>query len=431
MSIESYGRTGRLAVVLVFFAGCFAIFIWFLQGTATRVPLVEDQGYEASVKVADVDNIVPASDIRMAGVAIGEVRNVRVEPGGAVVDFAIERADVAPLHEGVTFKVGNKSLIGDSFIDIVDGTGPEIPAGSMLPDSAAIVSTQIDDVINSLDPPTRDALGSMLRTVGAGTVGTRDGLDQLAAGMGDLGREGQVAFDAAAAQSDDLRKLGGTTEALMEALDTGQGQIATLVTSAQRLTAATSGQRESLEETVRLLPDVLREARHASEKLPRLSRALAPVAEDLRDSGDSLSSALKNLPPITADFRALLPAAQDVLDRLPATLDRVPTFEDDVSDLVPPTMNMLAEANPLLAYASPYGPELGAFFANFNAVLSYRDEAGIHYARLLPHINEASEQTPLKSENVGVYNNPIPQPGSGSKPGPFEGEYPRVERAGG
>jgi phospholipid/cholesterol/gamma-HCH transport system substrate-binding protein len=417
-------------VVLIFFAGCLAIFIWFLQGTATRVPLVESKGYQSTVKVADVDNIVPASDVRMAGVAIGEVRAVRVESGGAVVDIAIDREGVAPLHEGVTVRVGNKSLIGDSYLEIVDGQGAPIPDGGRIPDSAVVPSTQLDDVITSLDPPTRDALGSMLRSVGAGTAGTHESVDLLAGGLGDLGREGQVALDAVAAQSEDLRALGKNTEALMEALDTGEGQIATLVTSAQQLTAATAGQRESLENTMRMLPDVLKEAQTTSGKIPELSTALTPVAADLQDSAPALSSALEELRPTTADLRGLLPAASGTLDSLPATLDRVPTFGSDLRNLVPGAMDLLADANPMLAYAKPYGPELAAFFANFNSVLQYQDEAGIHYARLMPMINEASEQTPLKSELLGVYNNPIPGPGTGGRPGPFQGEYPRVERLG-
>ncbi len=84
----------------------------------------------------------------------------------------------------------------------------------------------------------------------------------------------------------------------------------------------------------------------------------------------------------------------------------------------------------MLSYIKPYGPELAAYLANFNAVLQYTDESGAHYLRLIPLVNEKSVQTPVPFE-VLTYTNPYPAPGTGAKPGPFSGPYPRVEQNGG
>ncbi|HTF49987.1 MAG TPA: MlaD family protein [Pseudonocardia sp.] len=422
------GRLKALSIVVAFFVLCAAIFLWFLQGTATRVPLLESKGYVSIIKIRDVDNLVPASKIRMAGVVIGEVRSVQQVSDGALVDFAIELHDVAPLHQGVKVMVGNKSLIGDTYLDVVDGNGPAIPDGSTLPDTAAALSTQLDDVIHDLSPPARAALGSMLRSVGTATQGTRDNVNLTAAGLGNLGGQGRTALDALVAQTGDLRALGRNTETLMRALDTQQGQIATLVSNAQRITHAVAGQHESLENSVRMLPGVLRTAQTASGKITELSANLEPVAAGLREASPELNTALVRLRPTTEDLRGLLPSLSGTLDRLPDTLDRLPTLRTDVADLAPDAVDVMRDINPIARYAKPYGPELAAFFANFNAVFKGKDEAGIHYARLMVHINEAAVQSPLKTSAGAVYYNPIPQPGSGSLPGPFEGPYPHVER---
>ncbi len=85
----------------------------------------------------------------------------------------------------------------------------------------------------------------------------------------------------------------------------------------------------------------------------------------------------------------------------------------------------------MLAYIKPYGPELAAYFANFNAVLNYRDESGAYYLRLTPLVNTHSPELPIKTDGLlGNYTNPYPAPGTGATPGPFKGEYPRVERDG-
>ncbi len=425
----SFGRAGRLAVVVVFFMACAGIFVWFLQGTATKVPLISPQGYEATIRFKDIDNIVPASKVRIAGVPVGDVRNVKTVQGAAQVTFEIDNENAMPLHQGVIVRVGNKSLVGDSFLDIVDGKGPAIPEHSTLPDSAARTSTQIDDIIHDLDPTTRAELAGMLRSTGAATAGTQKNVGLLATGLGGLGGPGSAALDALVAQQADLRQLGRNTAVLMDALDAGQGQIASLVTNAQRVTDAVAGQRGAMESTIRMLPGVLTAAQNASGKVTELSDNLKPVAAGLRDSSGNLNGALQKLRPTTADLRGLLPALSDVQDRAPKTFDRLPALSDDVHLVAPQGTSILRDLDPALQYLAPYGGDIGAFFANFNAVF-YPDEAGIFYARILAQGNEATVQSPLKTSLGSIYYNPLPKPKAGNNTGPFKGPYPRVEWAG-
>ncbi|WP_131766538.1 MlaD family protein [Candidatus Protofrankia californiensis] len=425
----SMGRLGRLVIVVGFLGVSIAVFVYFLVGTETRVPIVESGGHKAAIMLQDIDNLVPASRVEMAGIKVGEVRSTTQEPDGVRVEFAITDPNVVSLHQGVTVRVGARSIVEDSYLDVTDGHGAPLPDGAMIPSSDVRPSTQLDDVLRSLGPQTRQDLGSLIRSVGEGTQGTQQSLDATVAGLGDLGRQGHTALDAIAAQSEDLRRLGGQTETLLRALDTGEGQIATLVSNGERLTTATAGQLQSVEETVRILPGVLDKARTASGTIGDLASALGPVAANLKDASPFLSTALNQLPATTQDLRGLLPALSGTLDLAPATLDRVPTLGTDVRNIVPDAREILRDANPVLAYAQPYGLELAAFFANFNAVLQYTDEKGVHYARLLPHINLQSVQSPLNLNLLGTYNNPLPPPGSGAQPGPFTGKYPRVERA--
>ncbi|GAB2962337.1 MlaD family protein [Amycolatopsis acidiphila] len=422
-----FSRLGRLGIVFAFLSGAAAVLVYFFAGTEVRVPGIEPVGYQVLAKSKDVDNLVPASQVRMAGVQIGEVRKTTTTPDGVVIQFAITNKDVAPLHQGVIVRIGARSLVEDSYLDITDGHGPPLPDSSTLPPDAVQTSTQVDDLLRSLDPQTRDNLGSLLRSLGQGTQGTQQGLDATVTGLGELGRNGHTALDAIAAQSEDLQHLGQQTRTLLNALDTGEGQIATLVTEAQKITAATSGQRQSIEDTMRRLPGVLDSANTASGTLTTMASALAPVSANLKQAAPDLNVALDQLPQTTKDLRGLLTPLSQVLDAAPATLDRVPALGTDVRNLVPGARSLLSDANPMLSYLKPYGPELAAFFANFNAVLQYTDEAGVHYARLLPHVNEQSVQSPLKSSLLGTYYNPLPAPGTGAHPGPYSGTYPRLE----
>jgi phospholipid/cholesterol/gamma-HCH transport system substrate-binding protein len=422
------GPAGRATALVLFFGLCAIIMGVLFSGTGVRRPVLDSNEYTASVVMKDVDNLVTAGQVQTAGVRVGQVRSVNLVKGGARVEIAI-KGDLAPLHEGATLRVGSRSLVGETYLALSDGKGAAIPSGTTLPDDSVQPSVELSDVLASLDKDTRGDLTGLLRSLGTGTKGTSGDVDDLMAGMGDLGQEGHTALDAIAAQSEDLTALARQTYLALDALDTGQGQIADLVGNANRLTASTSGQNGAIEDTLRQLPGVLDTATTATDSLASLGAALSPVATDLHKAAPDLTTALDELPATTTDLRKLLAPLSTVLDKTPATLGRLPKVNEDVRATIPTARTTLADVNPMLAYVKPYGPELAAYFANFNAVLNYKDESGANYLRLTPLVNTHSPQLPLSTDGLlGNYTNPYPAPGKGARPGPFTGKYPRVER---
>lgn len=413
----------RLIILAAFGTCCLAV----IGGLLTLSGVKVADPYQVSVVSSDVDNLVPRGRVRIAGVTVGYVESTEVTQDGAKAVISL-KPEFAPLHEGVTIRVGNRSLVEETYLELKDGTGPALSSGTALPADAVRTSTQVSDLLHSLDEPTRAALTDLLRSSGQATTGTRKQIAQLLAGLGGLGRDGVTALDAVAAQSEDLRSLARDTTTILNALDTGQGQIADLVEAADRLTAASASQRSALAATMRRLPGVLNSATTAGDRLVELSESLQPVAQDLRAAGPKLSSSLARLPAVSHDLRGLLPELDSVLDSAPATLDRVPQFANDLrEDLIPSSRDILQDVNPVLGYLKPYGRDIAAFFANFNAILNYKDEAGNHYWRTFLTFNDKSVTAPGSVGGLSYYN-PIPDAGSGGRPGPFEGEFPRLER---
>ena len=426
------GANVRLLALVVFFAAC-AYVMWVLySGTGAKRPLVDSGAYTMTAVMSDVDNLVQASRVEVAGVNVGEVRSVVTKPDGEHVTFTLKK-EIVPLHQGATVRVGERSLVGESYIDVTDGTGKTLSSGSTLPASAVQPSVQLHDVLASLDPASRQQLQGMINAAGASTSGDQQSIAQLADGLGKLGRQGYTAADALAAQSADLKSLARQTSALMSALDTGNGQIAALVQSADQVTAAVAGQAPAVRGTLREAPKVLSTAQSATGALNALSTALSPVAKNLQASAPNLTVALRQLPATTGDLRGLLPSLDASLGKVPATLTRVPTLSKDANALIPTVETSLKDVNPMLGYIEPYGADLAAYFANFNAVLNYTDSNGAYYLRLVPIVNNYSAQLPVKAGDLtgkvlGTYTNPYPAPHAGGTPGPFTGSYPKVKR---
>lgn len=408
---------GKVVALGTFFVLSLVYTGYLLNKAGVEAPFSNAESYTLSFETPDADNAIAVGDVKLAGIDAGKIQSVTREHGKAHMVVGLDPKAV-PLHQGVSVRIGAKSLAGESYIDVRDGHGAPLPGGTHLPPQAVQPGVQLRDIVQSLDPKTRTSLGSLIRTAGAGTAGSKEDVANAMNGLGHLGRQGYTAVDAISAQSKDLTELAQQTNTVLDALNTGQGQVATLVGNAQQLTSATSGQQKSVADSVQRLPGVLNSTQRATGKLRELSTSVGPVAKDLKESAPYLNTTLQQLPATTRDLRGLLPDLTGTLNQAPDTLQRVPATAQDVSALVPQARSAMTQLNPMLSYVKPYGPELGAFFSNFGAMLNYTDAAGIHFFRLQPDLGNEGivKGVPAPLPKVLTNSNPYPQPGGSVAP---------------
>lgn len=421
-------HTGRLVTVVAFLVAC-AAFVGYLwtQAGGSLPGVTPRAAYTVSADIADVDNLVPYTDVEIAGIDLGKVTTLARTDRAIRVTLRLDPS-VAPLHQGATVQVSEKSLVGQPVVRVVDGHGATIPSGTLLPASAVKPSVQLHDVLAGLDPKTRQALGSTLRSLGAGTQGTKVSVGQVMDGLGRLGGDGHTALDAIAAQTTDLREFARQLTVVLDALNAGQDDLSRLVGAGDALATATAGQRAAVRATIRELPGTLGTVRTATGRLGELSGSLTPIAANLNAAAPALNDALEQLPETTRDLRALLPALNGVLDQAPATLTRVPDVAGDADTLIPQLRERLRDLNPMVAYLSPYGRDIGAFLANFRASFAHRTTDGKNVLALFAVANEQSVRGNPLDLHGGLLtrSNAYPAPGTQGNRAPFSGTYPRL-----
>lgn len=427
-------RRGRLQLITViaFVVACvvFIGYLWAHAGGSIPGIVSPQRGYLVSADIANVDNMVTFTDVEVAGINVGKV--VKLTPTGGTIRVAMSLdPSVVPLHQGVTVQVSEKSLVGQPVVNLVDGHGSAIPDGAVLAATAVKPSVTLHDVLASLDPQTRDALGATLRSLGAGTGGTHTSISQLVDGLGQLGNSGHDALDAISAQSQDLTDLARTLPVVLDALNSGNGDLSRLVDSGNALAQATAGQRANIEAALRLLPGTLNNVGTATGKLTQLAGSLAPIAANLNAAAPALNNALTQLPDVTAQLNALLPALDGVLTQAPATLNGVPAVANDADQLLPQLRERLRDLDPMLAYLSPYGQDVGSFLANFGASFAHKSSDGNNVLDLFAAVNDQSVRGNPINLNGGllVRSNPYPKAGEQSNLAPFSGKYPRLYKA--
>ncbi len=102
-----------------------AVFLWFTLARGGEAS--PSQGYiELGVRFNSASGIDRGTDVRMAGVKIGTVRNVGLDVARAeaMVTLAVDNR-IFPLGDGTTARIQSESLLGGSYINLepADGFG--------------------------------------------------------------------------------------------------------------------------------------------------------------------------------------------------------------------------------------------------------------------------------------------------------------------
>lgn len=435
----------RTTVVVVFVGGMLAILGVLYVKFGGSVPGITGKGYQLTAQFKNVQNLVTNSDVEMAGVPVGKVEGVTQASGHVDVQMVLSKN--APIHSGATVQIRPKTLLNETYVQIFDGNGAGMPSHSTLPLSQAQNETTLNDILNTLNAPTRASTGQLITELQQATAKQGDNLNQILGALGDVGRNGQTVFDILANQSTDLQQLVKQTATLVGVLDEGQGQIGQLVTSAQQVNQTTANAQAAVAATVQSLPGLMQSIQGASGSVQLLSTTLQPIAQNLQSSATDLNYDLVTLPGINRQLDALLPTLRATLAEAPATLGPVQTTSTQINQLIPSLAYTLSDLDPMVAYLAPYRADVAAFFSNFGAAVSHCDsglgtcgpgaEPTSALAETIINSNSTEPPTlagPAYPNGTGLSANAIPLPGESNgshavpQPSPPPAAYPQVQR---
>ena len=147
---------------MVFFAlSCFGLlmFLWLAFGGPT--PL-KPKGYEFKIAFDEVSQLATQSDVRVAGVEIGKVVKVDRSAGrdAVVATLEIDRK-YAPVCADAKAQIRNKTILGQTYVELTLGLEEpcrSCPTAACSTSAASATSSTLDEILNTLDPYTRQRL---------------------------------------------------------------------------------------------------------------------------------------------------------------------------------------------------------------------------------------------------------------------------------
>ena len=304
--------------------------------------------------------------VQIAGVDIGEISNVDLKDGRAVVTMKIRRK-YTPIYRNATALLRPKTGLNDMVIELTPGSrsAGTAPAGWTIPVDQTLPNVNADEILAALDGDTRSYLQLLIGGAGEGLGGQSRNLSNTFKRFEPTARSLAKLNGALAGRQANIRRTIHNFRLLSEAVGDKDRQLSQLVGSSNAVFHAFASQDARLRESLALLPGALSETNTALGKADKLGRVLGPTLGKLRPGARALGPALKATRPFLAETTPVIqnqlrPFSRDVL---PVVKILRPTARD-LAQITPDLTTSLKVVNYLLnelAY-NPPGKEEGYLF---------------------------------------------------------------------
>jgi virulence factor Mce-like protein len=356
----------------LFALSCFGLllFLWLSFGGA--IPL-KPKGYRFKVTFPQAVQLGLQADVRTAGIPVGRVINKDLyRPGNRTVATVEVDSRFAPIHADAKAILRQKTLLGETFIELTPGTkgSATVKEGGFLSNSQVVKNVYLDQALQAFDPVTRDAFRHWQQDLAAGSRGRGQDLNDAFGTLPGFVASASDLLDVLNSQSDAVRGLVRNTGVTFAALNQNRAALHNLIVSGGQVFQATSDQQNALAQTFKIFPTFLDESKSTFKKLQGfainthplinelrpVARALVPTLRDVRAFAPDLRNFFKNLDPLITVSHTGLPALRDLLRATKPLLAAVDPF--------------LEQLNPSLQWLEFNQYNVGDFISNGGAAIT-------------------------------------------------------------
>jgi phospholipid/cholesterol/gamma-HCH transport system substrate-binding protein len=350
-------------------------------------------GYTLRLNFQDAGGLVSGNQVMIGPANVGSVNGTSLTPNGLAQVSISLNSGVGPMHEGTVARVYENSLSGiaNRYVVLEPGPtqSPPIPSGGVIGLTNTYSFVSLDQLFNTLDPPTRQGLRNFIQGEAASIEGRAPEANRtllyFAPGLAstsnltqELVRD-EPAFDGLLVQGAQA----------MQRLASASQELTQLVTNGNAATGAIASQAVALERALSLFPGTLTRTATTFRGLDQTIQVLNPVVA-------KATPAVRNLEPFAAQFHQLLSvsiptlASLNLLIHNPSgtgdlitLLHTTPSLAHIAVTAFPRLIKSMNDSQAQLNYLREYTPDVVAALTNFGQASAYYDGNG-HYVRTQP-----------------------------------------------
>jgi len=252
--------------------------------------------YTVKLTLDDAGGLQNGSPVTVGGLEIGTV-DLQVQRDHVDVRLEIEKKH-APIGRDATAAIVAQNLLGHKQVRLTlgDRRGRPAPDGFELPSARVRPTTDLDQLLNTLDPDTRTRLAIALNEAGQALTGRRMDLSAALRDFAPAMRHGTKLLDQLTADDRALGNLVSASDSLIGTFAADRKGIGDALDQLGETTVTVSARRHALRATLRNAPGALRSARAFLTELRTTAAPLGATARQLRTTTPVLRTALQRLP---------------------------------------------------------------------------------------------------------------------------------------
>ena len=416
---------GRVFVMVAFALSCFGLLLFLWLAFGGPIPL-QPKGYQVKIPFSSAGQLAREADVRISGVPVGKVKKVTLARNG--LNLALVQLDpkYAPLHSDARAILRQKTLLGETYVELTPGTrsAKPVPEGGTLNPAQVSRAVQLDEIFRAFDERTRSSFRVWMQSLAQGVQGRGQDLNDALGNLAPFATDTDQLLKILVSQQGAVQQLVRNTGVVFGALSERRGQLQGLITNANTVFRTTAERNDKLQQAFIALPTFEQESRTTLVRLDRFARNANPLVTQLRPAARQLSPTLVDLGRIAPDLKALFRDLGPLINASRAGLPALQQVLDDLRPLLGQLDPLLRQVIPITDFLQPYKSELTAFFANVVAATEATDTPGtagvkVHYLRT---------SNPVNPETLSLYPRRI----GSNRPNPytFPGAFTRLNSPG-
>jgi phospholipid/cholesterol/gamma-HCH transport system substrate-binding protein len=428
---------GRILVAVGFTLSCFGLLLFLWVTFGGPVPF-KPESYRFTADFPEAITLQKEADVRIGGVSIGKVKQVGLPPESechsnpAVCNTTRATIEISPQYAPISSDakaiLRQKTLLGETYVELTTGSQVQpgqtsgdvtaqsssidvgqlsggdaphpIPEGGHLAQTQVQDQTQIDEIFQGFDKPTRDAFQSWMQNSGLAVNGRGLDLNDAFGNLGPFASDASDVLGTLRSQEQSLRTLVHDTGDVFAALTAHDQALAGAIVGANQTFGALASQSRALSDTFKIFPTFENESRLTLDRLKGFAQDARPVFNDLKPVARDLSPTLRKV-------RQLAPKAHKLFQNLDplikASATGLPSLSSFIRELRPVMDGLdpfLSNFNPFVRWLDYQAPVVTDFLSNPSS--STADFLPFQSGQSAP-LHLSRQMTIFTSETLSVY----------------------------
>jgi phospholipid/cholesterol/gamma-HCH transport system substrate-binding protein len=336
-----------IIVLIVLSAG---VAFYVLTQERFRFPFLSPQPVKMYAALSTAQAVTPGQGqtVRVSGVEIGEIGQVKLKDGQAIVEMDIDPKYKSLLHTDAHALLRPKTGLKDMFLEVSPGShsAPVAKPGFTIPVQNTLPDVNPDEIYSALDADTRQYLALLVNGAGQGLKGNGGELQEVFRRFEPTHKDLATVTTQVATRQQNLRRLVNSLHNLNNELAGKSTELTQLVDSSSAVFRALASEDSSITRSIGLFPPALRQTTDTLNKVHTFANVLRPAAIHLRPVAVSLNQA--NL--------AVRPFAREA----------TPLLRDDIRPFVREARPLVRQLRPAAINLAKATPDLGRNFVVLN-----------------------------------------------------------------